>query len=140
MWFKRSYGQLAKCTEAQALRKAFPEFGAQPTADEMEGKTLNEISGETIDGATGEIANKKPAIPPLSDEEFAKQKPKWHTAVQNGKKTPAELIAWVLAQNLAVLTEAQLKEINGWKKVEPEAKEAPNAVGSEAIDAEDIPF
>jgi phage recombination protein Bet len=38
MWKKRPYAQIAKCAEAQALRKAFPEFGAQPTADEMEGK------------------------------------------------------------------------------------------------------
>lgn len=40
MWQKRPYGQIAKCAEAQALRKAFPEFGSQPTADEMEGKQM----------------------------------------------------------------------------------------------------
>jgi phage recombination protein Bet len=42
MWLKRPYGQIAKCAEAQALRKAFPEFGSQPTADEMEGKPYDD--------------------------------------------------------------------------------------------------
>ena len=41
MWSKRPYGQIAKCAEAQALRKAFPELGSEPTADEMEGKVLH---------------------------------------------------------------------------------------------------
>lgn len=54
MWKKRPYAQLAKCAEAQALRKAFPEFGAAPTADEMEGKFEFE-TGNTIDGNTGDI-------------------------------------------------------------------------------------
>lgn len=40
MWKKRPYAQLAKCTEAQALRKGWPEIGNDPTAEEMEGKTF----------------------------------------------------------------------------------------------------
>jgi phage recombination protein Bet len=40
MWRKRPRGQIEKCAEAMALRRAFPEVGAQPTADEMEGKTI----------------------------------------------------------------------------------------------------
>ena len=38
MWKKRPKGQLAKCAEAQAFRKGFPEVGQEPTFDEMEGK------------------------------------------------------------------------------------------------------
>lgn len=41
MWQKRPRGQLVKCTEAQALRKGWPELGAQPTAEEMEGKEID---------------------------------------------------------------------------------------------------
>jgi phage recombination protein Bet len=40
MWEKRAYGQLAKCAEAQALRKAFPDVvGNDYTKEEMEGKS-----------------------------------------------------------------------------------------------------
>lgn len=48
MWTKRPYGQIAKCAEAQALRKAFPEIASQPTADEMEGKQLHPDEGSQV--------------------------------------------------------------------------------------------
>lgn len=42
MWTKRPRGQIAKCAQAQALRLAFPELGAQATAEEMEGKQFHD--------------------------------------------------------------------------------------------------
>jgi phage recombination protein Bet len=42
MWARRVRGQIAKCAEAQALRKAFPELCSLPTAEEMEGKHLGD--------------------------------------------------------------------------------------------------
>jgi phage recombination protein Bet len=80
------------CAEAQALRKAFPEFGSQPTADEMEGKQFDDYSaGNTIDGATGEVVKQKPAEKPAYPEEsFAKQLAKW---IEVGTKSPEDFIA-----------------------------------------------
>lgn len=62
MWKKRAFGQLAKCTEAQALRMAFPEFsGSQPTAEEMEGKEA--FAGQTIDYEEPEVRREQHAPP-----------------------------------------------------------------------------
>ena len=41
MWARRPFGQLDKCAEAAALRAAFPEEGSGPTAEEMDGQTIN---------------------------------------------------------------------------------------------------
>ena len=50
MWIKRPKGQLAKCGKAASLRAAFPEECGY-AAEEMDGKTLDDIAdGTVIDG------------------------------------------------------------------------------------------
>jgi hypothetical protein len=54
MWSNRPVGQLEKCAEAGALRRAFPEeIGNALTAEEMEGQ-------QTIDGAAHAPEKPKP--------------------------------------------------------------------------------
>lgn len=107
MWKKRPFGQLAKCTEAQALRKAFPEaVGSQPTADEMEGKDVIEGSATVVQQA----AIAKPAELPLySDADFSANLTKWWDIIASGKKSADDLIA--MLQTKARFTPEQLKEI-----------------------------
>lgn len=118
MWTKRPYGQIAKCAEAQALRKAFPEIGSEPTADEMAGKTLNDYEGTTIDASTGEITGGqkpaiKPALPACPEERFAKNLPNWKKSVEEGNKV-SDLLA--MLQSKYTLSQDQLDKINALGK------------------------
>lgn len=74
MWTKRPRGQLDKCVEAAALRKAFPEeVGNDYAAEEMEGRTIDGSAHvAVIDDAPvrpAEIA--PPDVPDVPGEEDA---------------------------------------------------------------------
>lgn len=106
MWAKRPYAQLAKCAEAQALRKAFPEVGAAPTAEEMEGKDF-------IEGAIVPEQPKRPLAPPeYSDEEFAEKLPEWRRQIEAGKDAD-KLLAFVSGRSGKKFTDAQIAQIKG---------------------------
>jgi len=120
MWTKRPYGQIAKCAEAQALRKAFPEIGSEPTADEMAGKSLNDFDGTTIDASTGEVVQKQAApLPPYPAESFEKNLSAWHKVIAEGRKTADQLIAFIESKN--TMTEAQKTAI----RTQPVAEQTP---------------
>lgn len=108
MWKKRPYGQIAKCAEAQALRKAFPEIGSEPTADEMMGKTINEFAEEARTTLQATPAP-RPALELYPAERFEANLPKWEELVATGQKTNAEIEAMLSTK--ATLTEGQREAI-----------------------------
>lgn len=99
MWARRPYAQLAKCAEAQALRKAFPEVGSAPTADEMEGK---EIDMGAINRDTGEVTQpENPSLPMCPEASIDR----WFANVDAGKAQAADLMAF--AKGKFSLTDVQ---------------------------------
>jgi hypothetical protein len=68
MWAKRPRGQLDKCVEAAALRKAFPEeLGNTYAAEEMEGRTIEGVATEHA--PTPPVPPKPPAPPTIGNAE-----------------------------------------------------------------------
>ena len=112
MWRKRGRGQLAKCTEAQALRKGFPEVGNQPTADEMEGKVMDMGQAEVV----------PPAAPTYYDgAKFDGNFAKWAETIATGRKTAADYINFASTRG-EPFTEEQKARLLSVKKAPPTAE------------------
>jgi phage recombination protein Bet len=103
MWLKRPRGQLVKCTEAQALRKGWPELGAQPTAEEMEGKEIDITPKASV------VEPIRPALTLYSDEDFKKNFAAWEKLIASGKKSADVIIAMVSSKGQ--LSENQINAI-----------------------------
>ena len=126
MWRKRGRGQLAKCTEAQALRKGFPEVGNQPTADEMEGKVMDMGQAEVV----------PPAAPTHYDSaKFDHNLPKWSETISQGRKSAADYIQFAESRKepfteeqkarLLSVKKAPAADVQDVQDVQPKTEAAP---------------
>ena len=118
MWKRRAFAQLAKCAEAQALRKAFPEVGSAPTADEMEGKafddTVRDITPQHQAQPEPEALTDYPES--LLDENIVK----WRPLVDANRTSPEHLIATISSKY--TLSDAQIEKINNLKAIDGDAE------------------
>lgn len=65
----------------------------------IEGDFVTVTSVESVDGETGEITGTRPALPAMTDEQFAKDLPGWRGLIESGKKTADQIIATVSTRN-----------------------------------------
>lgn len=101
MWRKRPFGQLEKCAEAAALRRAFPEeLGEQYVAEEMEGKTfMGHNGGPKLDDEVPEAETVKSNAAPTRES----------SAAADEKRAADETFAGNTRNGLATCTLEQLE-------------------------------
>lgn len=90
MWEKRPYAQLAKCAEAQVLRRAWPDIGQEPTAEEMQGKGFDDL--RDITPPKQDATQEHPAIEYCPDDVFAADLKKYRRHIASGARTHDEFI------------------------------------------------
>lgn len=121
MWRRRPRGQIAKCAEAQALRKAFPELGSQPTADE----TIVDIS-DAIEVRNPQRAAIEQAPNPWTDE----LKQSAHAAASRGMTAYTQ---WWKEQNELFRTDAvKTNEHAKYKELAAKSDKEPEDIGEAA--------
>ena len=118
MWKRRAFAQLAKCAEAQALRKAFPEVGSMPTSDEMEGKSFDEAARD-VSPASSRAQPKEPeGLQSCDDDKFAANMAKYRSPIETGKITAADVIAKLGTKY--TLSPEQIQQIESLEAIEGE--------------------
>ncbi|MDX9742148.1 MAG: phage recombination protein Bet [Gammaproteobacteria bacterium] len=78
---------------------------------------------ESIDASTGEVirqSSARPALPPYSPDDFARNLESWRGVIQSGRKSPDDLIAMVGTKG--VLSEQQKQAIRDLAIVDAEIK------------------
>ena len=98
MWQKRPNGQLAKCTEAQALRKAWPEVGQEATAEEMEGKELFVNAEKDINPQAVQIS---------TDQKFTEIFDRGVKAIELGNQTANQIISFIKSKGFELPQEKE---------------------------------
>lgn len=113
MWMKRPRGQLAKCVEAQCLRRGWPEIGQDVTAEEMEGKTFDTMRtiNETQPAGGQKTETTETGAKLFPDATFEQRYPLWEKDIADGNTTVDKVIHFVESKGYQ-LTALQLDKLN----------------------------
>lgn len=149
MWRRRPMGQLAKCTEAQALRKGFPDTtGSQATAEELEGRTSEIHMGQADEVGKPKADDKKDGdkkkddekvLPVWTDELFKRQYKNAKEAIQGAGRDPEEVIRAIGTRGRLTDEQAQsIRDLATVTDVVPKGEAPAASTAAAAADADGV--
>lgn len=103
MWQKRPNGQLAKCAEAQALRKAWPEIGQEPTAEEMMGKDFFTEEKDVTPTTKPKFTDSKKTDSEKTNDIYERG----IKAIEEGRTNADKILAFIADEGLSISPEKE---------------------------------
>lgn len=117
MWKRRAFAQLAKCAEAQALRKHSLRLDQRQPLMRWKARHSRNRRATSPIGSTPSLSEEAP--PAYSDDLLTENIAKWQPLIDSNRTSPEHLIATISSKY--TLSPAQIEKITNLKALDGDA-------------------